>query len=259
MILAILIPTKHRHAELARSLRSVRTAAGRVGAAILVCDQSPVAFAAPAGVQVMHRPDLSGLPAARNALLAATDAEVVLFLDDDTDLAAETCAILMRLAAAEPDGAAWGPVVEVRTARWRRLHRLLNLGSMRDVRRLTARRVDRGTDALFGCCFAVRRQAALAIGGFDARLPGYALGEDRDFCRRLASAGYRLRFAADLRAHHRCAGSAIAPLARLRRTAPYLRWWASRHGRGNPATPLHLALALAASALAAFKPNARNA
>ena len=146
---------------------------------------------------------------------------------------------VLALAAAEPEVAAWGPVVEARGTWARRLHRLLHLGCMRDGRRLTTRRCDRPTRELFGCCFAVRRAAALAVGGFDARLPGYALGEDRDFCWRLHAAGFRLRFAKDLRAHHRAVGGQRPPLAaRLR----YLRWFASRHGRGNPATVLHVLL-----------------
>lgn len=238
MSLAIAIPSKHRHAQLALSLRTLLPMVRRAGAEVLVCDQSQQPFSHP-GVTVLHRPDLSGLPAARNVLLQATGADIVLFLDDDTDVAADLGERLLALAAAEADVAAWGPVVETRGAWARRLHRLLHLGCLRDARRLTVRRCDAPTRELFGCCFAVRRTVALAVGGFDARLPGYALGEDRDFCWRLHAAGFRLRFAAGLRAHHRAVGGQRPGLAiRLR----YLRWFASRHGRGDPATVLHLLL-----------------
>lgn len=238
MRLAALIPSRNRHAQLAASLATVLPMAARGKAAISVCDQSPAPFTHP-GVVVLHRPDLPGLPAARNALLAATAAELVLFLDDDTDVAADLGERLLALAAAEPHIAAWGPVVETRGAWARRLHRLVHFGCLRDARRLTSHRCDRGTRELFGCCFAVRRSAALAVGGFDARLPGYALGEDRDFCWRLHEAGFRMRFASTLRAHHRAVGGQRPSLAaRLR----YLRWFTARHGRGNPATVLHLLL-----------------
>ena len=255
MTLAVLIPSKHRHAELARSLPGVLAMARGCGAEVVVCDQSAIACAHP-GVRVLHRPELAGLPAARNALLAASAAEVVLFLDDDSDPAADLGERILGLAAAEPHTAAWGPVVETRGAWARRLHRLLHLGCLRDVRRLTSRRCDRATRELFGCCFAVRRAAALAIGGFDARLPGYALGEDRDFGWRLHTAGFRLRFASGLRAHHRAAGGQRPPLkARLR----YLRWFAARHGRGNPATVLHLLLTATAWTVAELlRPGARS-
>ncbi|MEK7413088.1 MAG: glycosyltransferase [Planctomycetota bacterium] len=239
MTLAILIPSKNRHAELARGLRTVLPMARRAGAEVIVCDQSPTPFVAPDVVRVLHRPELSGLPAARNALLAATTADVVLFLDDDSDVAKDVGTQLRTLAVHEPTVAAWGAVVEARSPCMRLAHRLLHLGCFRDVRRLTSRRVDRNTPELFGCCFAVRRSAALAVGGFDARLPGYALGEDRDFCWRLRDAGFHLRFSAVLRAHHRAAGGGNPA---LRPRLAYLRWWAARHGRGNPATVIHLVL-----------------
>lgn len=225
------------------------------GAMVLACDQSPIPFSHPQ-VHVMHRPDLPGLPAARNVLIATAAPDLVLFLDDDTDTAADLGERLSALAAAEPHIAAWGPVVETRGPWSRRLHRLLHLGCLRDSRRLTSRRCDLETRELFGCCFAVRRSAALAVGGFDARLPGYALGEDRDFCWRLHEAGYRMRFASTLRAHHRAVGGQRPPLlARLR----YLRWFTARHGRGNPATVLHLLLTAAAWSLAELlRPIARS-
>lgn len=256
MSLAILIPSKHRHAELAQSLPGVLAMARACDAEVVICDQSPSPFPAPAGVRLLHRPDLAGLPAARNAMLATTAAEVVLFLDDDSDPATDLGERILVLAATEPDIAAWGPVVETRPRRLRLLHRLLHPGCFRDSRRLTAQPSDAPTRELFGCCFAVRHAAAHAIGGFDARLPGYALGEDRDFCWRLVASGCRLRFCRELRAVHRAAGGGNPSLTtRLR----YLRWWAARHGRGNPATPLHLALVTAAWAIATLlRPSARN-
>ena len=237
---SLAIPTRNRAHEIGLSLPLLLRSAGV--RAVIVCDQSPTPVTNPK-VLVLHRPNLPGLPAARNVLLHATTADVVLFLDDDTDVAPDLARRIEALAATEPHIAAWGPVVEARGLWPRRLHRLLHLGCVRDGRRLTTGRCDREVRELFGCCFAVRRSAALAIAGFDARLPGYALGEDRDFCWRLHEAGFRLRFAKDLRAHHRAVGGQRPSLsARLH----YLRWFASRHGRGNPATVLHVLLAAAA-------------
>jgi GT2 family glycosyltransferase len=251
--LAVCIPSKNRHGELARSMQSVLRMAQQSCSRVVICDQSTQAFAAP-GADVIHSPQLSGLPAARNALLRATTADLILFLDDDTDVAEDLGKRLILLADHEPHISAWGPVVEHRGIWPRRLHRLLHLGCLRDLRRLTSRHSDCRTRELFGCCFAVRRSAALAVGGFDARLPGYALGEDRDFCWRLHEAGFRMRFASDLRAHHRAVGGQRPRLgARLR----YLRWFASQHGCDNPATVLHLLLTAAAWILAErFRPDA---
>ncbi|MBN8526492.1 MAG: glycosyltransferase, partial [Planctomycetes bacterium] len=131
MRLDVLIPSKNRAAQLAASRPSVMALARRCGATVRICDQSRVAVAWP-DAQVLHRPDLSGLPAARNALLAASDADVAVFLDDDSDPAADLGSRVLELAAREPHIAAWGPVVEARGRIARRLHRLLHLGCMRD-------------------------------------------------------------------------------------------------------------------------------
>lgn len=250
---AFLIPTRNRHAALARSLPLVQAAARRIGAAIIVCDQSAQPFPATPGISVLHRPDVGGLPAARNVLLRATAAEWVCFLDDDTDVAADFAERAVALAAGEPDVVAWGPVVETRARAVRRLHRLAHLGAFADPRRLTGARTDRPTTALFGCCFVVRRMAALAT-GFDGRRPGYALGEDLDFFRRLPGPK---RFSAALRAIHRREGAERAdPTQRGMAKARFLRWLAARHGARNPATVLHLGLALVAAASGAGQESA---
>ncbi|MFM2089755.1 MAG: hypothetical protein RLZZ127_244 [Planctomycetota bacterium] len=256
--IAVVIPTKNRHRELARSLLTVVPAARAAGARVRICDQSPVPFPVPAWcadtVAVDHRPDLRGLPAARNALIAAVAAEVLVFLDDDTDLARDAVVAVRDAAAREPAIAGWGPVCEVRPRRQRRFYRLLRLGAFRDARRLTGARTDAATPELFGCACAFRRSALLAVRGFDARLPGYALGEDQDCGRRLVAAGFRLRFLRGCRAWHRREGANRAdPWKGLVNTWRWSRWWAARHGRGEPLTPLHRALAMLGALAAALR------
>jgi GT2 family glycosyltransferase len=174
----------------------------------------------------------------------------VVFLDDDCEIAADFVARVAELAQQEPRTLAWGPVVETRGAWTRRAHRVAHLGAFHDDRRLLPRPSNRPTGALFGCCFAVRRDAAVRV-GFDARRPGYALGEDLDFFRRLAGAhpGQVMRFDRRLRALHRQDGDDRADAYRrgLGKGA-FLAWLARRHGQGNPATLLHLGLALLAAA-----------
>lgn len=253
MRLAFLIPTKDRHPTLARWLPSVLRAAGRCGAAVLVCDQSARPFPAPPGVTVLHHPGLAGLPAARNALLAACPAaEVVCFLDDDTEVATDFGQRLLEHAAGDLRAAGWGPVAEVRPRRLRRLFRLAQVGALADMRRRLGRRRDLASDALFGCAMAFRREALGPV-RFDARLRGYGLGEDLDFCRRLAAhCGRRqpYRLCADLRAiHHNASANRADPVARGCAKGRLLLWLARRHGGGNPATLGHLLLALAAAAM----------
>lgn len=241
MRIDLAIPTKNRGASLARTLRL----ASRTSARTLVCDQSSTPSEHP---QTIHRPDLNGLPAARNVLLAESDADVLVFLDDDTDIAADFVTQLASCIQRWPNAAGWGPVLEVRPRAVRRIHRLVHLGCLHDPRRLTGARLDHGTSALFGACFAVRRVEALAI-GFDARRPGYALGEDLDFCKRLAN-GREFRFCRDLKAIHRCDGANRAdPLKRGTAKGEFLVWLARRHGGQNPCTIFHLLLAVVVAGL----------
>ena len=218
--IVLAIPTKNRHPSLTQTL-------ARCPAVPLICDQS-------------HRPDLNGLPAARNVLLRLAEAEIVVFFDDDTDLGADFLKSLEACIRRWPEAVGWGPVLEVRPRRVRRLHRVVQLGCFRDERRLTGARCDAPTTALFGACFAVRRQEALAV-GFNDHLRGYGLG---------ARTGRPLRFCRDLRAIHRCDGANRAdPVRRGEAKARFLRWWARRHGQGNPVTLIHLGIALVAAAL----------
>ncbi|MBA2479852.1 MAG: glycosyltransferase [Planctomycetes bacterium] len=244
MKLDFLIPTKDRHVCLARTLTSVRRAAAACKAGILVCDQSAAAYPSDVAVTVLHRPDIRGLPAARNALLSQTRADIVCFLDDDVDVGGDLGAELLRLAQSETGMMGWGPVVETRASQIRRLHRLSQHGVFRDPRRLQARRNDRMTPFLYGCCFAIRRRQAHAT-GFDERRVGYALGEDLDFFRRL---NLPLRFDSKLRViHRRDGGGRSDARARGRKKGEFLVWLAHRHGRQNPVTPIHLVLAVVAA------------
>jgi len=100
MRVAIAIATRDRHDELLATL--TRLDAG--GMEILVLDQSPTPATHP-GARVLHRPQVPGLPAARNMLMAATAAEWLLFLDDDADITNDFLSELQALIAAEPQ--AW--------------------------------------------------------------------------------------------------------------------------------------------------------
>lgn len=256
--IAFLIPTRNRHECLRKTLLSVVPAAAAVHADIIICDQSPTPFPSRDGIHVFHLPNLSGLPAARVFLLHVTQAPIICFLDDDMDIASDFAVILQQVALQEPHCHAWGPVIERRSLPIRRLHRMVHLGAFKDPRRLQAGPNDHPTWALFGCCFAVRRDTALRI-GFDTRRPGYALGEDLDFFMRLRNAVSEgrcsntlapfCRFVSRLQATHRQDGQdRSSPQVRGLAKGAFIRWWASRHGGQNMASPLHVGLAVLAAA-----------
>lgn len=248
----IAIPSKDRHDSLNKTLSSALACK----VPILICDQSDEPYQPDTEqdsgqlVKVYHRPLIRSLPAARNMLLEASTAfDLVIFIDDDSDLAPSFVTICQQLAAEKPDCPAWGPVIEQRSRWQQRLSRLSQWGCFRDERRLTSGPNERQSRALFGCAFVVRRAAAQAIGGFDTSRLGYALGEDFDFFLRLSQRWGRSGFSKDLHAVHREDGTNRAsPLNRGAAKARYWVFLARRHGGGNPATLLHLGLALCGAA-----------
>jgi GT2 family glycosyltransferase len=150
-----------------------------------------------------HRPDITflttsaGLPRQRNAILdAATDADAVLFLDDDFLAAPGFCAVLERVFAAHPecvvatgtviaDGAK-GPGITVAAAR-----ALLAADAAPDDPLAVAPHFNG-----YGCNMAFRMSVVRAHGiRVDERLPLYAWYEDIDVTRALGRHGGILRLA----------------------------------------------------------------
>ena len=250
LCVCIAIPSKNRHASLRQTLPNALAC----GVPIVICDQSPKPFQPEveqaAMIRVLHHPEIQSLPAARNRLLAAcADVELMIFIDDDCDVSPDFARQCQGLAEAEPFYYAWGPIIERRTRWQRRLSRLAQLGCFRDPRRLATGPCDYPSKALFGCAFVVRRSAALAVGGFDASRKGYSLGEDLDFFLRLNADGCRSRFARQLKARHReDHKNRASPVTRGAAKARFWVFLARHHGRGNPATLIHLSLALLSAA-----------
>jgi glucosyl-dolichyl phosphate glucuronosyltransferase len=150
------------------------------------------------GRRVVGEPRV-GLSRARNAALAASDRDVVLFLDDDA-LAPPTWARahLAAYAAAPDVGSVGGPVGVVWPAgqpewispsvMW--VYSALDLGD--EAGPFPTEHGPYGTN------MSVRRAAALAVGGYDPRLgrQGAKLlsSEEPDLTRRLRDAGWAIRY-----------------------------------------------------------------
>ncbi len=150
------------------------------------------------GRRVVTEPE-AGLSRARNAALAASRADVVLFLDDDA-LAPPTWA-RAHLAVYEdlevgmvggPVGLVWPagrpPWLSDDLVQW---YSILDQGDEAGP--------FPGSHGPYGTNMSVRRDAALDAGGFDPRLGrvGTRLlsGEEPDLTRRLAAAGWAVRYA----------------------------------------------------------------
>lgn len=180
---AVVIPTVGR-AELRTLLADLRKGAGPHATQIVVVDDRR----APMG-DLDLRPDLPvrvhrsggrGPAAARNAGWRATDAEWVVFLDDDVRLPAGWWTSLASdLLLAPPDvGAVQGRLVvpqppDRRATDWER-----NVAGLESARWATAD-------------IAYRRRALDRVGGFDERFPR-AYREDADLAARVRRAGFAL-------------------------------------------------------------------
>ncbi|MET0830112.1 MAG: glycosyltransferase [Microbacterium sp.] len=183
----VVICTRDRAEMLSAALDALH-AALPPGVEILVVDSGSTSHAtrdaaAMAGVRYV-RSDIPGLSIARNAGLAATDREFVVFTDDDC---AVTPGFLAPLIA--PFDA---PSVAAAT------------GTLRDIGDTSApsaapveilRRTTQGLDAGHGALMAFRRSALLAAGAFDPLLGAgrhFGGAEDMDAFCRLLHAGHEV-------------------------------------------------------------------
>lgn len=200
---AVVVCTLGRPAAASDVLRAVAPQL-RPADELLVVDQSsgdlaldPTALPAPA--RHLARPP--GLPAARNAALAATTAPIVLFLDDDVTARAGLVDAHRRAFAAADIGGAVGRILErsvPANATWG-THAVDTLGRVRT----NGWGVSAGeVAALKGANMSLRRAAVEAVGGFDEGYTGTALLEEVDVSERLRAAGWRLVFRPDAEVVH---------------------------------------------------------
>lgn len=131
-----------------------------------------------------------GLPHQRNALMAATDADIVMFFDDDFLPAPDFLAETVRLFVENPDMVMVTGKVLADGAPG------AGLGMREGLDRLAAAGPNRAADTLepvyngYGCNMAVRLEPVRRHGlAFDEKLPLYAWLEDVDFSRQLAPFG----------------------------------------------------------------------
>src|SRR5213075_1874433 len=161
----IIIPTRERAGHLARALASLSEQARDAGVEILVVDDGPDAQARAAAERagaryVAHERSL-GLNAARNTALAETDADWLLFVDDDVEARPGWLAALLHAARSAGDdvGALAGAIhARIDNPRYRQCGR--------EGAPITFLESDRGVG--WGANLGVRRAWVQRVGPFDA-------------------------------------------------------------------------------------------
>jgi GT2 family glycosyltransferase len=216
---SVVIPTLRRPDVLRRTLEGLVACEPPPDELILV-DADPDSGARIVADEIEslpRRPDVRyiraapSLTAQRNRGIEAASGDVVVFLDDDVAVPANTLAML---ADAYKDGdilGATGRVVEPEDKRIEAprsaLRRWLPGGGTEGQftrygypRYLHTLDQPRDVEYMLGCFMSARREAADEV-KFDERMDAYALFEDEDFSYRLSRLG-RIRYLPDLVVHH---------------------------------------------------------
>jgi GT2 family glycosyltransferase len=188
---AVVVCTRERPAQLARTLSALRPQVEEVDFELLVVDQSEVPFGGNGGVRAIADRG-TGLSRARNVAAHATDALWLAFIDDDCRPAPGWGRALAEVIGADPPAAMVCPHVEAGPAPAGDYVEVTTFPVLRPVLR-RGRRVHPGRLG-FGACTVVRRDVALALGGWDERLgpgaPDFPAADDMDFNYRLLRAGH---------------------------------------------------------------------
>ncbi|WEV77666.1 glycosyltransferase family 2 protein [Janibacter cremeus] len=181
-----------RPAELSRAIASVRAQRGVDPHLVLVVNGADPPDPDPSD-RLIVLPDNAGIPGGRNLGVAATDAEVVFFLDDDAELQGEDhLASVLERFDEDPDLGAMAMRIVDETGRTQRRH-------VPRVGRRSAHRSGQVTHFIGAAC-AVRTSAFEGVGGFDPRF-FYAM-EESDLAWRLMDRGWSVWYSADLTAFH---------------------------------------------------------
>lgn len=207
--LAVVIPTYRRPEPLARTLAALARESESSQIEVVVCDDgSPAEEAAAIDAAVARQPSLSvrvirqenaGPAAARNTGARASDAPLILFLDDDCAPAPGWIAAHRRERSpgeriAVMGHVAWSPHVEVTPFMEHVLRGAqFNYGAIADPARVP-----------FTCFYTANcslwRDDLERAGWFDATLPPYM--EDTEFAYRLVGSGTRIVYREDAVVHH---------------------------------------------------------
>ena len=258
--------------DLAQSLRSIEAeCAGHPWEAVVVDNASSDGSAAAAETvshtRLIRNPSNVGFGRAVNQGVAASSAPLILLINPDCRLMGGAISTLRSVLDAEPTCAVVGPKILDpdggvqgsargdpdmltglfgRTGALRGLMPSLSVARRNVVVDEAVRRGDGGVvvDWLSGACLLVRRDAFLAVGGFDERY--FMYWEDADLCRRLRNRGFEIRYVPAAEAVHQVGRSSrTARRASIRafHASAYL-YYATHVAPGslNPKRPIARAL-----------------
>jgi glycosyltransferase involved in cell wall biosynthesis len=238
---SIVIPTRGRPAYLDVALASVMPQAEEMGAEVVVVvdgsDSATDAVARARGAEIVPLVGATGVSAGRNAGARATNAELVVLIDDDISAPPGWLeAILSGARRYSQHDVFGGPIRPV-----------LEGGGPRACGRepMPITSLDLGpsdvdAEIVWGANMAIRRRALEAVGPFDDALSG--CGDEEEWLARYRATGGRIRYLAGAAVEHRrtAADATVSALAR----AAYARGRSARrydvHRGAQPSTAAEL-------------------
>ncbi len=223
--ICVIIPTRDRPDYLQVALRSLAAQVARVGGEIIVVDDGPNQatriVAEELGARYVAHELPCGANAARNTGIAATQAPLLAFVDDDVAAPDGWVEAILAGAAAHPEaGVLAGPIhARLEGSRIRMCGRegppitTLDLGD-----------IDGPAEFAWGANMTMRRSAIEACGLFDTAMDAYSLnnaavpGDEQEWQRRFKTSGGKIHYIAAAGLDHRRSG-ADARLRSLTRAA----------------------------------------
>lgn len=201
---SVVVPSRDRPAMLDRCLASLRNAL-RVGDELVVVDSASVHADAVARVAAEHgarlvRCDEVGVNRARNAGWTVTTNQLVLFTDDDVEVATDWADAYARAADAHPEATFFTGWIGARAGQETRWLVAMKL----DEHPALLTPATRGTIG-HGASLGVRRTALVDIGGWDEAMGSggvFGSSPETDLFDRLFAAGGCGWYVADARAWH---------------------------------------------------------
>ncbi|WP_158811988.1 glycosyltransferase [Beijerinckia sp. L45] len=204
----IIIPTRDQPARLSRTIESIRAHPGSRQPDIVVIDNGSVerdtkrlfeTFRQSGDVRVLGHPGPFNFSLMCNEGAASTDAEILVFLNDDTEALSPDWLDRLTYWALQPDIGAVGARLSYPDGRLQHIGVLLGMGDSAGHFGAFAQPDDPGwssrhqavhdVSAVTGACLAVARRKFLAVGGFDALNLPIELS-DIDLCLSLAERGF---------------------------------------------------------------------
>jgi GT2 family glycosyltransferase len=217
---SIIVPTRERPEYLGVALGSVAPQAQRAGAEVIVVDDGALAanaaLAVRFGARYVALGEPRGLNAARNAGLAASEGELLVFIDDDVEAHEGWLEALIAAAHVHAEvGVFTGPIRARLEGSGARRHVCGREGP--PITHMDFGPEDRDVARAWGANMAIRRSALDAAGPFDPHRRCWA-GDEEEWEQRHLRAGGRIRYVGAAALDHRRA-PADATLRALMRVA----------------------------------------